>query len=327
MPTRQYLRARNPHMSLTNPLHFFHDAWQDVWRKAAPACERCDSMRLRSRWRRLHRRSSGVCLHGRRYCGTDCLRQALLETLGQIRPAPRRAAITSHRVPLGLLMLSRQQLSSEQLRNALEAQRQAGGGRIGEWLQQLGFASELEVTAALARQWGCPLLRGDAANLFADHCPEIPLPLLESFQMIPVEFGKAARTLLVGFSGGVDHSALYAIERMLGYHTEPCLVTASKLRQGLLALRGSRISDDVVFDRVEDSECARIIGSYAAKLAARDIRLAGCGKHVWARFERAEGRAFNIVLTAPDGVMRKRSNNSGAMRSDGFSGIERRKIL
>jgi hypothetical protein len=284
-------------MSLTNPLHFLHDAWQDVWQKAAPACEGCDSVRLRSRWQRMHRRASGVRLHGRRYCGTDCLRQALFEIIGQTRPAPRRAAITSHRVPLGLLLVSRQQLSAEQLRSALEAQRNAGGGRIGEWLQQLGFATELDITAALARQWGCPLLRGCAADLLADHCPAIPLPLLESFQMLPVEFGESNRRLLVAFSGGVDHTALYAIERMLGYHTEPCLVTASRLRQGLQTLAGIRVSDDVVFDGVEDSECAHIIGSYAAKLAARDIRLARCGKHFWVRLERAEGRALNIVLT------------------------------
>ena len=41
-----------------------------------------------------YRRSSGVYLQGRRYCGTDCLRQALLDLIGQTRPAlrPRRSA-------------------------------------------------------------------------------------------------------------------------------------------------------------------------------------------------------------------------------------------
>lgn len=257
-------------------------------------------MRLRSRWQRMHRRSSGVFLHGRRYCGTDCLRQALLDFIGQTRPSPRRAALTSHRIPLGLLLLSRQQLSADQLRLALGAQRNAGGGKIGEWLVKLGFAAELDIAAALARQWGCPLLRSDAANLLVDHCPAIPLPLLESFQMIPVEPVEAKRSLLLAFSGGIDHTALYAIERMLGYHTEACLVTTSTLRQGLLALAGLRVSDDVVFDRVQDSECAEIIGSYAARLAAREIRLARCGKHLWARFEREQGHPFNIVMTAPE---------------------------
>ncbi len=284
-------------MRINRPLQFLNDAWHEMWRKAAPACGGCDSARPRSRWQRMHRRSSGVRLHGRRYCGADCLRQALLQALSESGPAAERAAIASHRVPLGLLLLSRQQLSAEQLRCALEAQRNAGRGKIGEWLQHLGFATELDVTAALARQWRCPLLR-EAANLFADHCPAIPLPLLESFQMIPVELVESNRSLLVAFSRAVDHTALYAIERMLGYHTEPCLVTASAMRQGLLALAGIRVSDDVVFERVEDSECARIIASYAAKLAACEIRLARCGKHLWARFERDKAYPLNIVFTA-----------------------------
>jgi hypothetical protein len=287
-------------MFISRPLQFLHDAWHDAWRKAAPACGGCDSVRLRSRWQRMHRRSSGVRLHGRRYCGADCLRHAVLEILAENRPAPQRAAIASHRIPLGLLLLSRQQLSAEQLRTALAAQRNAGSGRIGEWLQQLGFATELDVTAALARQWGCPLLRGEAANLFADHCPAIPLPLLDSFQMIPVERVESSRSLLVAFSGTVDHTALYAIERMLGYHTEPCLATASTMREGLLALAGIRISEDVVFERVEDCECARIIASYGAKLDAREIRLVRCGKHLWARFERVESHPLNIVFIAPE---------------------------
>jgi hypothetical protein len=302
-------------MSLTNPLQFLCNAWQDGWRKAAPACWGCDSLRLRSRWQRLHRRSSGVFLHGRRYCGADCLHQALLDLIAQTRPARRRATIVSHRIPLGLVLLSRQQLSTEQLRLALEAQRKAGSGKIGEWLQQFGFATELDITAALARQWGCPLLRSEAANLLVDHCPAIPLPLLESFQMIPVEPVEAKHSLLVAFSGGIDHTALYAIERMLGYRTESCLVTASTLRQGLLALAGIRVSDDVVFDRVEDSECAQIIGSYAARLAAREIRLARCGKHLWARFEREQGHPLNIVMTAPENS-RARTSAGAATHSE-----------
>lgn len=287
-------------MPMSLPLQFLNDTWRDIWRKAAPLCAACDSLQLRSRWQRMQRRRSGVSLQGRRYCGADCLRQAILEILWENRSAPQRASMASHRVPLGLLLLSRQQISAEHLRSALEAQRNSGSGKIGEWLQQLGFATELDVTAALARQWGCPMLRAEAAGLFADHCPAIPLPLLESFQMIPVELVEANRSLLVAFSAAVDHNALYAIERMLGYHTEPCLVTAGKMRQGLLALAGMRVSDDVIFERVEDSECARIIASYAAKLAAREIRLARCGKHLWARFERSEAHPLNIVMTAPE---------------------------
>ena len=205
-----------------------------------------------------------------------------------------------HRIPLGLLMLSRKQLTASQLRIALEQQRTAGHGRIGDWLQQLGFANEGQVTSALARQWSCPVLRASLEIPGAGRFIPIPLRLLESSRMMPVEFAEARKTLLIAFSEGIDHTALYAIEQMLGYRTDACLVCPSTLRKGLQALAQRRAVKDVVFDRVEDAgECVRIIGSYAAKVGAEEVRLAQCGKHIWIRLEGRRRETVNLVLRAP----------------------------
>jgi hypothetical protein len=268
--------------------------------EVAPACAACDSRELRGVWVRMRRRENGVCLHGTRYCSGECLRQALADLLVQERPAPRRAALAAHRLPLGLILLSRQRLTAEQLRTALRVQVEAGNGRIGEWLQELRFVSQFDVTAALARQWSCPVLRGEAAMSSADCCPAIPLPLLETFQIVPIDLVESTGILLVAFSEGIDYTPLYAIKHMLGYDTESCLVTPGILRSRLQELASKRVSDDVVIDSVQDeSECARIIGSYIAKINAREIRLARCGKHVWARLSR-ERSAINLVLNVPE---------------------------
>src|SRR5208282_1299855 len=158
---------------------------------------------------------------------------------------------------------------------------------IGECLRQLGFVSELQITAALARQWACPLLRTGAGPMQASQRTRIPLLLLESFQMIPVDFVAATGALLVAFSEGIDHTVLYAIEQMLGYRTEACLVCPSILQAGLQAQVRKPISSDVVFDRMEDvGECVRIIGSYTTKVKADEVRFARCGEHLWIRLER-----------------------------------------
>ena len=134
-----------------------------------------------------------------------------------------------HRVPLGLLLLSRQQVTIAQLRTVLDHQRAAGHGKIGEWLQDFGFVTEQQVVAALARQWSCPVWRADCSPPGSIPLPEIPVLLLESFRMIPVSFVPATLTLHVAFAGGIAYSMLYAIEQMLGCHTEPCLVSPTVL--------------------------------------------------------------------------------------------------
>jgi hypothetical protein len=256
----------------------------------------------------MRRRSLGVRLQGARYCRTECLEPALIEVLRRAQAVPQRIPVASHRIPLGLLLLSRQQLTPAQLRTALEAQKVAGRDRsagriekkIGAYLQELGFATEKQVTAALARQWSCPVLRAPPMAIADSRFPAIPTLLLESFQMMPVEVVEATGTLLMAFSEGIDYTMLYAIEQMLGYHTEPCLVCPSTLRENLQALARRRGAGDVVFDRMEDAgECARIIGSYSAKLQAEEVRVARCGEHLWIRLERLRGEAVNLVLRAP----------------------------
>jgi hypothetical protein len=50
--------------------------------------------------------------------------------------------IHRHRIPLGLVMLEQGWITSGQLRQALEAQRAAGAGRLGHWLvRQQGVRS------------------------------------------------------------------------------------------------------------------------------------------------------------------------------------------
>ncbi len=274
-------------------------AWRDFRRQLAVKCGSCG--RIHSRWwRRLRPRSQGVRMQGLWYCRAECLERALCEVLERGRPMARRGDAAPHRIPLGLLLLSRQQLTPAQLRTALDLQKTAGHGKIGEWLQHLGFATEREITAALARQWCCPVLRTGLESMGGSRSFPIPLLLLESFQMIPVEFAEATRTLLIAFSQGIDHTVLYAVEQMLGYRTEACFVCPSTLRKGLQALEQRRETNDVVFERMEDvRECARIIGSYSTKVGAEEVRLARCGRHIWIRLERLRRETVNLVLRAP----------------------------
>jgi len=63
-----------------------------------------------------------------------------------------------HRIPLGLVLLEQGWITNDDLRSALTAQKDAGAGRLGNWLVRSRSASEEQVTRALGLQWGCPVL-------------------------------------------------------------------------------------------------------------------------------------------------------------------------
>jgi hypothetical protein len=254
-------------------------------------------------WRRLRHKPAEILLHGSWRCLDGCLERALAGLLHNLDPASRLAAQRTsapRRIPLGLLLLSRQQLTIEQLRSALEAQRAAGSGRIGEWLQQLGFASEEQITGALARQWCCPVLRSDAFPEAPDLPLQIPATLLESFAMVPVAYVASTSALLMAFAERVDYGVLNCLESMLGCRTEACLAAPSLLRERLRVWSGKRGEREIRFDRIADlAELTRIVRSYSILVAASEIRLASCGSHVWIRLLRRSHPPLDLLLGSP----------------------------
>lgn len=300
-------------------LHRRYIPWQGLRAKLASGCDRSDCARGRTFWGRLFGEPRGVRMQGAWYCLDPCIEHALTDALERMRPAAKR--MMAHRVPLGLLLLSRQQLTAAQLRTALEAQRVAGRGKIGEWLQSFGFVSDAEITAALARQWSCPVLQAKVFPADTSRTPQLPVALLESFGMAPVNYVSSTATLHMAFSERIDYTVLYAIEQMLECHTEPCLVSHSVLRQSLAARAEECFESEVVIERVgHAAEVARIVCGYAACIEASEIRLAGCGTHLWVRVLAAARQPLDLLLRSTetsDGV----HTNLVPMSSSASAGI------
>jgi hypothetical protein len=270
--------------------------WSAMRSKLVPGCSRADcESRQRARHPLLGARHPQVRIHDARFCVGACMERALRDLLHESRPSNLERA-PHHRVPLGLLLLSRQQLNAGQLRAAVEAQRRAGRGRIGEWIQALGFAGEEQVTAALARQWSCPVWRGPLDSRLADTC-RLPRTLLRHFAMLPVSFTGPSATLHIAFSEAIDYSVLYAIEQMENCRTAPCFVAPTQLRACLHSLPLPGTDSELVFDRVVDlDECTRIIRSYTARVSAREIRLALCGSLLWVRLLTHRQKHLDLLL-------------------------------
>jgi len=215
-------------------------AWvNDVYRQCRGIFPHCADPNCRfghSVGRQLRWWIPGFRLHGFFYCGPRCFENAARRRFAEICDSPVSETRVQHRIPLGLLMLSRGQLSSTQLQAALQAQKASGCYRIGTWLQTLGFCSEQQVTDALGVQWACPVLHSKV-NPFHPAVRLVPHRILERHRMLPIQFVESTRTFYVACAEDLDYSLLYALEQMLDCHTEASFIAGSILTEGRSSVR------------------------------------------------------------------------------------------
>jgi len=185
--------------------------------------ESCANPNCNSGWLHLWRSRQAPVFEGGWNCSARC-------TAERVEAAVRReldgrgAAEESHRhrIPLGLVMLEQGWISPVQLRQALEAQRAAGGGRLGQWLVRRQGVSEQLVTRALGLQWSCPVLPLEY------HDPEaltvlLPRLFVDAYGALPLRLA-AGKLIYLGFEDRLDPVLALAVGRMSGLRVESGLV-------------------------------------------------------------------------------------------------------
>jgi hypothetical protein len=224
--------------------------------------------------------------------------------VGQLLHAKPQPRIVTHRAPLGLLMLARGFVDTEQLKRALKAQKDSGTGRVGEWLRHIGAVTEEQVTQVLGLQWSIPVFPLDQSRRFLDCAQLVPFPLLEVAEMVPVHHIPTSQHLYVAFVDRINYSALYALEKMLECHTEPCLAVQSQILQALDELRGRQRTLEILVDNVsEPAEMAGSILAHVMRLGAMDVRVSGFDGFIWARILSPSGYTdvlFQAQRSSPD---------------------------
>jgi hypothetical protein len=227
-------------------------------------------------------RHAGVELAERWYCCADCFQNAAEDRILELSyssPRPQRAQ--NNRIPLGLLLHSRGILTAEQLKHALESQR-ATGSNFGEAVQQLGYATAEQVTAAVAAQWGCPVFPLGAQPLATQ--VRIPARLLTLHEMLPVHFSEKGRVLLIGFVSRVQYQVMQTIEEMTGCTVQPCFITHREYQQHRHSISVSDRENELCFEQTMNAaEMARIIRNYVVQLGAAKSRIGVCRDMLWAR--------------------------------------------
>ncbi|MGC9291467.1 MAG: hypothetical protein ACP5EP_01920 [Acidobacteriaceae bacterium] len=268
---------------------------------ALPFFATCMNPRCETNWLRLWRRRQAPRLEGEWACSPECM-QALVENavareMSDMAGETGRAAQPHrHRLPMGLLLLAQGWITEEQLRNALEAQRTVGKGRIGAWLMRQCHLPEERVTRALGIQWGSPVLS------VTSHQPEsvatlVPRLLLDTFGILPVRVA-SGRVLYMGFEDRIDAAAALAVERMSGLRVETGVVTASQYLRAHERMMAASFPKATLTEAGSASAVVEILTAAIERVRPHEARLVRMHQYFWLRMWRTPFPGIRAMQTA-----------------------------
>ena len=94
---------------------------------------------------------------------------------------------------VGELLLKEKRITSDQLKEALNHQRQSGG-KLGLQLITLGYVKEDELTALLSKQYGVPSIALGTFEIDPAVVKLVPAETAQKYQVIPVTRSGATLT-------------------------------------------------------------------------------------------------------------------------------------
>ncbi len=242
-----------------------------------------------TRWltqRHFETRKVGVKFEEKWFCSYRCLARGLERTLGKMLGPVGVQTKHSFRMPLGLTLVSRGYLTSDQLREANELHRERGQ-EIGETLLDLGFVNEKQLTAVKAAQWGCPAY--DLPACMPPAAFRVPATMMKRYLMVPLQYVEKQQKLSIGFCEGIEYVALYAVEQITGCKAQPYLITASDYQRFTASLSEREVFEEQVFDDPHTpAEMRHVLCSFGAQMDAEEIAVTRCGDQLWTRLTRGK---------------------------------------
>jgi hypothetical protein len=179
-------------------------------------CYRKECTRIRSEFSIFLNRRRPPQYEGNDFCSESCLFAQFENELNKKWRSLQTD--TERKIPrpkLGTILMQTAFVTRDQLEEAVKLQNQTQEGRIGEWLLRLGFVEEHQITAALAKQYGLPLINLTNSSANSDAIRLIPGTVAKCSSLIPVGFDDNQTSLRVAISAPVNFNSQEAIRRMV----------------------------------------------------------------------------------------------------------------
>src|SRR5713101_4236718 len=150
---------------------------------------------------------------------------------------------------LGEILIKESLLTSEQLTQALQYQKQHGG-RLGSCLMKLGFVTDDEITAVLSRQYGVPSINLKYYEVDQNVIKLIPQDTAVRYQIVPLS--RVGSTLTIAMTDPTNVFAMDDIKFMTGFNVEPVVASEAAITEAIAKFYGEAESEEELSKVIKD---------------------------------------------------------------------------
>ncbi len=150
---------------------------------------------------------------------------------------------------LGELLVRENLISPQNLREALDYQREHGG-RLGFNLVKLGLVSDDMITAVLSRQYGIPSVNLDLFNVDAAVLRLIPQEVAQKHCVLPLS--RVGATLTLAMVDPTNVFAMDDVKFMTGLNVEPVVVAEGSIQIAIANYYGSTREIELAMTSADD---------------------------------------------------------------------------
>jgi hypothetical protein len=280
------------HLSLKSLLPARDLGWNRV--RAACALPECNNKLL---IKYVPGSRTGIFVGEKWFCSPDCFATGSGNILasfsnGHVLEMPRNP-----RLSIGLALLSKGYLTEDQYRTALTLNKPRGEA-LETTLLQCGYASEKQLAAGRAAQWGYPALAQELSGQMIEG--DIPSSLLRAHRAAPIHYAPKSKRLVLGFVDRVEHGLLQSIEQITGCRAEPCFITKAEFEEQIERLTAMPGYEEVMIDEPGTANLmGRTLGGWAVEMGAKEANFTRCNSLAWVRITGKRGIVDLVFALKP----------------------------
>jgi len=155
---------------------------------------------------------------------------------------------------LGQILVDLGYLTEDQLWDVLENQKQSPGEIIGMVAVRMGLVTPVQVTEALAEQWGMPVVNLDETNIPPKVLELVPQTMAELYKIMPISL--VNDVLTVAMADPQNVAALDDLRNFLGYDIRGAVSSEEDVEKAITRyyLEREDSIEDVLSEMDEDSD-------------------------------------------------------------------------